>query len=56
MAPQVGLNMGSDSDWPTVKPAAELPAEFGVPFEVGVVSDLCQYDLGRGAVCCKQDC
>lgn len=30
--------MGSDSDWPTVKPAAEVLAEFGVPFEVGVVS------------------
>ena len=34
----VGLIMGSDSDWPTVKPAAEVLAEFGVPFEVGVVS------------------
>lgn len=34
----VGLIMGSDSDWPTVKPAAEMLAEFGVPFEVGVVS------------------
>ena len=38
MEPQVGLIMGSDSDWPTVKPAAEVLAEFGVPFEVGVVS------------------
>ena len=38
MKPLVGLIMGSDSDWPTVKPAAEVFAEFGVPFEVGVVS------------------
>ncbi len=38
MEPQVGLIMGSDSDWPTVKPAAEVLAEFGVAFEVGVVS------------------
>ena len=38
MEPLVGLIMGSDSDWPTVKPAAEALAEFGVPFEVGVVS------------------
>ncbi|AZA10850.1 5-(carboxyamino)imidazole ribonucleotide mutase [Corynebacterium gerontici] len=34
----VGLIMGSDSDWPTVEPAAEVLAEFGIPFEVGVVS------------------
>ncbi|PAT10104.1 5-(carboxyamino)imidazole ribonucleotide mutase [Corynebacterium hadale] len=36
--PLVGLIMGSDSDWDTVAPAAEVLAEFGVPFEVGVVS------------------
>ena len=30
--------MGSDSDWPTVEPAAEALADFGIPFEVGVVS------------------
>ena len=36
--PRVGLIMGSDSDWETVRPAAEVLAEFGVPFEVGVVS------------------
>lgn len=30
--------MGSDSDWPTVKPAAEVLADFGIPIEVGVVS------------------
>ncbi|AKK05076.1 phosphoribosylaminoimidazole carboxylase, PurE protein [Corynebacterium mustelae] len=38
MSALVGLIMGSDSDWPTVKPAAEILAEFGIPFEVGVVS------------------
>jgi len=38
MNPLVGLIMGSDSDWPTVEPAAEVLADFGVPFEVGVVS------------------
>lgn len=38
MQPLVGLIMGSDSDWPTVEPAAEVLAEFGIPFEVGVVS------------------
>ena len=30
--------MGSDSDWPTVEPAAQVIADFGIPFEVGVVS------------------
>lgn len=38
MQPLVGLIMGSDSDWDTVAPAAEVLTEFGVPFEVGVVS------------------
>lgn len=38
MQPLVGLIMGSDSDWPTVEPAAQVLADFGVPFEVGVVS------------------
>ena len=36
--PLVGLIMGSDSDWPTMEAAAEALAEFGVRFEVGVVS------------------
>ncbi|MBP3088711.1 5-(carboxyamino)imidazole ribonucleotide mutase [Corynebacterium sp. sy017] len=36
--PLVGLIMGSDSDWPTVEPAAHILAQFGVAFEVGVVS------------------
>jgi 5-(carboxyamino)imidazole ribonucleotide mutase len=34
----VGIIMGSDSDWPTMKSAAEVCAEFGVPHEVRVVS------------------
>lgn len=38
MEPQLGIIMGSDSDWDTVAPAAEILAEFGIRFEVGVVS------------------
>ena len=38
MEPQVGIIMGSDSDWDTVAPAAEILVEFGIAFEVGVVS------------------
>lgn len=38
MQPHVGIIMGSDSDWPTVEPAAQVLADFGIPFEVGVVS------------------
>lgn len=38
MQPLVGIIMGSDSDWDTIAPAAEVLAEFKVPFEVGVVS------------------
>ena len=37
-APQVGIIMGSDSDWPTMKLAADACAEFGVPYEARVVS------------------
>lgn len=36
--PLVGIIMGSDSDWPTLKPAADVCAEFNVPHEVRVVS------------------
>ena len=36
--PLVGIIMGSDSDWPTLQPAAEACAEFGVPYEVRVMS------------------
>ncbi|MFR9753482.1 5-(carboxyamino)imidazole ribonucleotide mutase [Nocardia sp. 004] len=38
VTPAVGLIMGSDSDWPTMEAAAEALAEFGIRFEVGVVS------------------
>jgi 5-(carboxyamino)imidazole ribonucleotide mutase len=34
----VGLIMGSDSDWPVMRAAAEALDEFGVAYEVGVVS------------------
>jgi 5-(carboxyamino)imidazole ribonucleotide mutase len=37
-APLVGIVMGSDSDWPTMRAAADVLAEFGVPFEADVVS------------------
>jgi 5-(carboxyamino)imidazole ribonucleotide mutase len=36
--PRVGIVMGSDSDWPTMKAAAEALDEFGVPHEADVVS------------------
>ncbi|MEX0662446.1 MAG: 5-(carboxyamino)imidazole ribonucleotide mutase [Balneolaceae bacterium] len=36
--PIVGVVMGSDSDWPTMKQATELLEEFDVPFEKKVVS------------------
>ena len=45
--------MGSDSDWPTMKAAADALAEFGVPYEADVVSahrmpeDMVRF--GRGA-------
>lgn len=36
--PLVGIVMGSDSDWPVMEDAATALREFGVPFEVDVVS------------------
>ncbi|OLB78639.1 MAG: 5-(carboxyamino)imidazole ribonucleotide mutase [Actinobacteria bacterium 13_2_20CM_2_71_6] len=38
MTATVGLIMGSDSDWPTMRAAAEALTEFEVAYEVGVVS------------------
>ena len=38
MITQVGVVMGSDSDWPTMKAAGEALEEFGVGFEADVVS------------------
>ncbi|MGA8980477.1 MAG: 5-(carboxyamino)imidazole ribonucleotide mutase [Pedococcus sp.] len=37
-APLVGLVMGSDSDWPVMELAAVALEEFGIPYEVDVVS------------------
>src|SRR3954466_15156650 len=36
--PRVGIVMGSDSDWPTMRAAAEALEEFDVAFEADVVS------------------
>jgi 5-(carboxyamino)imidazole ribonucleotide mutase len=36
--PRVGIVMGSDSDWPIMKAAAEAVQEFGVAHEADVVS------------------
>jgi len=48
----VGVVMGSDSDWPTMQPAADTLEEFGVEHEVHVVSahrmphDMLEYGAG----------
>jgi len=50
--PLVGILMGSDSDWPTMKAAADVLKEFGVASEAKVISahrtprDLEQYVSG----------
>ena len=36
--PLVGVVMGSDSDWPTMKESTEVLEQFGVPYEARVVS------------------
>ena len=36
--PLIGVVMGSSSDWETMKHAADILTEFGVPFEARVVS------------------
>ena len=36
--PLVSIIMGSDSDWPTMRAAADLLTELGIPFEADVVS------------------
>ena len=57
MSPLVGVIMGSDSDWPTMEPAALALTEFGVEHEVHVVSahrtprgmlDYAESAVGRG--------
>ena len=37
-SPLIGIVMGSDSDWPVMKGAAEACEEFDIPFEADVVS------------------
>ncbi|MFP4274512.1 MAG: 5-(carboxyamino)imidazole ribonucleotide mutase [Paracoccaceae bacterium] len=36
--PVVGIIMGSQSDWPTMKEAAQMLDELGVPYEARIVS------------------
>ncbi len=49
--PLVGIIMGSDSDWPTLQAAADVCAEFNVPYETLIVSahrtplDMTEYAL-----------
>ena len=54
MGAQVGIVMGSDSDWPVMQDAAEVLAELGVDTEVEVVSahrmPVEMIDYGRSAV------
>ncbi len=38
MTARVGIVMGSDSDWPVMKAAAEALREFGIAYEADVVS------------------
>jgi 5-(carboxyamino)imidazole ribonucleotide mutase len=36
--PQIGIIMGSQSDWPTLKPAADMLDALGVAYETRIVS------------------
>ncbi len=36
--PRVGILMGSDSDWPVIKAAADILKEFGIESEANVIS------------------
>ncbi len=38
MKPLIGIVMGSASDWETMKPAAKVLEEFGVPYEAKAMS------------------
>ena len=53
VVPLVGVVMGSDSDWPVMEAAGDALAEFGVAYEVDVVSAHRMPDqmlaYGRGA-------
>lgn len=54
-SPRVGILMGSDSDWPVMKAAADALKEFGVDSEAKVISahrdphGLAEYVSGAGA-------
>ncbi len=54
MAPRVGIIMGSQSDWPTMKNAADVLDELGVTYEAKIVSAHRTpdrlWDYGRTAV------
>jgi len=54
MTIEVGIIMGSQSDWPTLRAAAEILDELGVPHEARIVSAHRTpdrlWDYGRGAV------
>ena len=59
-SPLVGIIMGSQSDWPTLRKAAETLQDFDVPYETRVVSahrtprllyDYAQSAAGRGLKC-----
>jgi 5-(carboxyamino)imidazole ribonucleotide mutase len=53
--PLVGILMGSDSDWPTMKAAADACAEFGIAHEVRVISaHRAPKDLARYATSAHQ--
>ena len=38
MAAEIGIIMGSQSDWPTMKAAADILDQLGVPYEPAIVS------------------
>ncbi len=54
MAAEVGIIMGSQSDWPTMKQAAAILDELGVAYETRIVSAHRTpdrlWDYGKGAV------
>src|SRR6266516_2364035 len=53
--PSVAIIMGSDTDWPTMKGAADACAEFGVPYETRVISaHRTPQDLARYASTAQQ--
>jgi 5-(carboxyamino)imidazole ribonucleotide mutase len=53
--PTVAILMGSDSDWPTMKMAADACAEFGIVHEAKVISaHRAPQDLGRYASAAHQ--